>query len=84
MATVPDVILLGNAYQDVYAATSIAVGTAVKLQNKSSTPILLQIITAQPAVSSSNGFIIPPLGFFDVPTSTTGLWAKGNGALAVA
>lgn len=79
-----DVVLTGTAYQNIYAATSITVGTAVTLQNKSSTPVTIQFASSAPLTSSTNGFVIPPLGFFSVPASVVGLWAKGTGALAVA
>lgn len=84
MATTPDVTLTGTSFQDLYAASGIAVGTVVRLQNKSSQPILIQNILAQPTSNSTDGFVVPPLGFFDTTGTYLGLWAKGVGTVAIA
>ena len=83
MATLPDVNLLGTAYQNLYAATGITVGTSVTVQNKSGYPIYLQNIAAQPDSSSTNGIILMPLGLQAVTGTIVGLWAKGTGPVTV-
>lgn len=84
MATIPDVTLTGTAYQDLYAATSIVVGTSVTVQNKSSKPIFLQNIASQPSASSTNGFTLLPNESINFTGTIVGLWAKGVGPVAVA
>lgn len=83
MATIPDVNLLGVAYQNLYAATGIVVGTAVTIQNKSGKPVFVQNIAGQPSSSSKNGFILAPYTAIDVTGAIAGLWAKGNGPVMV-
>lgn len=83
MATIPDVTLTGTAYQNVYAATGIVVGTAVTVQNKSSNVVYLQNIAAQPSSGSLNGFWLIPNEFIELTGTITGLWAKGVGRIAV-
>ena len=83
-ATIADVQLLGVAYQNVYLATSIVVGTPLILQNKSSTPVYAQIATVAPPASDRDGFLIYPGRSVTVENATEGLWAFGNGRLHVA
>ncbi len=83
MATLPDVTLTGTAYQNVYAATAIVVGTAVTVQNKGSSPILLQNIASQPSASSPNGHVLLANESIDVTGTILGLWAKGVGPISV-
>jgi len=79
MATIPDVNLLGVAYQNLYAATGIVLGTAVTIQNKSGFPVYIQNIAAQPSGSSKNGIVLEPYMLVDVTGTILGLWAKGSG-----
>ncbi|QHZ60015.1 hypothetical protein PJKIFABJ_00079 [Pseudomonas phage PE09] len=83
MATIPDVTLTGTAYQNVYAATSIVVGTAVTIQNKSGFPVFIQNIAGQPSAGSKNGFVLEPYTAVDVTGVIAGLWAKGTGPIMV-
>lgn len=83
MATIPDVILTGTVYQNLYAATGIVTGTAVTVQNKTSTVIYLQNTATQPSSGSLNGFLLLPNDFVEVTGTIAGLWAKGNGRCAV-
>ncbi|MND43738.1 hypothetical protein D3C80_345360 [compost metagenome] len=83
MATIPDVVLSGAAYQDLYAATGIVVGTAVTVQNKTSTVVYLQNIATSPTASSKNGIALQPYTMVDVTGTIVGLWAKGTGAISV-
>lgn len=83
MATIPDVQLTGVAYQNIYAATSIVVGTAVTIQNKSGFPVFVQNIASQPSTGSKNGFVLEPYTAVDVTGVIAGLWAKGTGPVMV-
>lgn len=83
MATLPDVALTGVAYQNLYAATGIVVGTAVTIQNKTGSPVYIQNIASQPSSGSKNGFVLEPYSAVDVTGVIGGLWAKGTGGLMV-
>lgn len=83
-ATVNDVILLGVVYTNVYAATAIVVGTPLVLQNKSATPIYVQIAAVAPSASDRDGFLIYPGKSVSVENATEGLYAFGKGRLHVA
>lgn len=83
MATLPDVNLLGTAYQNLYAATGITVGTSVTVQNKSSYPVYLQNLAATPDSSSKNGLLLMPYDVVPVTGTIVGLWAFGSGPVTV-
>ena len=87
--TIDDVILTGTAYQDVYAATSISVGTELILQNKSKNLMFVQISASQPTATSVNGFILLPYtegrlaSTAQIDAGETGCWIIGTGPLGV-
>lgn len=82
--TINDIILTGDAYQDVYTLSSIVIGTPLVVQNKSATNLIyLQIATTAPAASDIDGKILYPGKELFVTGATTGLWAKGLGRLHV-
>lgn len=83
MATIPDVNLLGVAYQNLYAATAIVTGTSVTIQNKSHDEVFIQNIAAQPSAGSQNGWVLEPWASVDVTGVILGLWAKGTGPVMV-
>lgn len=83
MATIPDVNLLGVAYQNLYAATGIVTGSSVTIQNKTGFPVFVQNIATQPSSGSKNGFILEPYTAVDVTGTILGLWAKGTGPVMV-
>jgi hypothetical protein len=82
-STIADVILTNSGYQDLYAATSIAVGTALFIQNKGTAPITIQLKGFQPASSSADGVQLQTYDFFVVDVGEAGVWAKGSGRLCV-
>lgn len=83
MATLPDVKLLGIAYQNLYTATGITVGTSVTIQNKSVTTVYLQNIATQPDGSSRNGLLLQPYETVPVTGTIVGLWAFGAGNITM-
>jgi hypothetical protein len=83
MATIPDVSFIPTAYTDIYAATGIAAGTQLVVQNKTNGPVNTQNTSAQPDAADNNGFMIPPMEVWRVPTGTQKAWFKGQGYLAV-
>ena len=56
--TIADVVLGGTAYQDLYDATSIAAGTTLIIQNKSTSKIWLQVKATTPAAASRAGVVV--------------------------
>lgn len=82
--TVNDLILAGTAYQNVYVGVGIVVGTPVIVQNKSSTPVYLQIAVSAPSASDKDGFLVYPGKSVFVENATEGLFAFGTGRLHVA
>jgi len=80
-ATLPD-IQIGNDWVSINAATGIAVGTAMAIQNKSTTWVLLQESTVKPNISSNNGILITDL-FHQEPSKevlsgSLEVWAKST------
>jgi hypothetical protein len=83
-ATINDVTLLGVAYQNVYTATAIVIGTPLIIQNKSSGPVYLQIATVAPSASDKDGFLVYPGKSVSIENATEGLFAFGKGRIHVA
>jgi hypothetical protein len=52
--TRPDVTLVANLWVDIYAATGIAVGTALQIYNKGNTKLCAQIKATSPSDLSSS------------------------------
>lgn len=82
--TINDIKLLGVAYQDVYTATGIVVGTPLIVQNKSASAVFLQISVSAPAASDRDGFLVFPGKSVSVENASEGLWAFGKGRIHVA
>lgn len=83
MTTINDVELSPGEYVEVYTATGITAGTQLVIQSKSRGWVNVQNRSTQPAADDHNGFIIPPMGIWRVPTGTLKAWFKGQGSLAV-
>ena len=84
--TIPDVILNGTEYQDLYSETGITVGTKLLLFNKSTSYIRVILSATQPTDNSTDGVIIEIEGAmrpFIVDAGENGCWAKGYGPLSV-
>jgi hypothetical protein len=80
--TIADTTIITGVWRDLYAATSIAVGTAVSVVNKGTNPFYIANKATAPAVPSSGAPIgIPcyPQGIYgsivSVAAGETGLWA---------
>lgn len=83
MATIPDVQLNNNEYQDLYVLTGIPTGTSVTVQNKSTSSILLQNTASRPNSTSSDGYLLMSLSVVTVAGTIDGLWARGSGKVHV-
>lgn len=79
--TRPDVSIPMNTWKDIYAVTGIAVGTAVQIYNKGSSPCLLVIKATQPTINTMG----VPLGWSDagnnryISAGESGLWVYSAG-----
>lgn len=81
--TLPDVQLSRDSYTDLYAASGIAVGAKVLVQNKSNGIVNYVISAAQPTDDDNSGNPIEPLKFLEVDAGENGLWAKGAGNINI-
>lgn len=79
--SIPDITLSGS-WVDVYAATGIAVGTAIYIQNKSSSQALIYIKSTAPT-TTSDGYAMVQFETIFIDPNESGVWAKGNGPLHV-
>ena len=80
--TLPDVPLIEGQYVDIYAATGIAVGTRVVIQNKTNGFIRVQESAAQPANDSTDGVFVETKKYV-IAIGTNGCWVKGSGDISV-
>lgn len=76
--TIPDITIQNTVYADVYAATGIAVGTSVVIQNKGNYSVYLQTTTSAPSDSSADGVLVSPLEIFIVDAGESGLFARAS------
>lgn len=78
MATIPDVLLTGAAYQNLNTASSIITGTAIVIQNKGSADVRIIIGPTIPAASSENGWLLASRSSVVVENETEIVWAKAT------
>lgn len=87
MATIPNVVLTGTAYQNLNSTTGLITGSPLVIQNKGNSFVRLVIAPSQPAASSENGYLLPSLATVIIENETDIIWAKstdlGNTALSV-
>ncbi len=87
MATLPDILLTGSAYQDLNTASGLIAGSPLVIQNKSSNDVRVIINPTQPAASSENGWLLAPRASIVVENETQVVWAKavalGNSRISV-
>lgn len=81
--TIADVTLEGSVYQDIYAATSIATGTTITIQNKTNDFVRIQVNSSQPSASSKNGYALSPLASAIIDGTPSGVWCFGVGNIMV-
>lgn len=81
--SIADIVLTGADWQDGYALSSIAVGTSVQIQNKTSGRVFVFFKATKPAVAFDQGFVLDSYDIYTVPASVTGLWLYGDGPVHV-
>lgn len=80
--TITDKTLGNTVWQSANTLSGIAVGTAMKVQNKSSKTVLLWIGT-QPVATATSGIAVPSFTTFSVPASESEVWLFGNGTVSI-
>lgn len=80
--TMQDLSLTGG-WVDIYTAASITPATALFVQNKSSTPVVLVITAEQPASDFQGGWVVEPLSSVDIDAGDSAVWIKGNGPVNI-
>ena len=87
MATLPNVILTGTAYQNLNSITGLITGSPLVIQNKGNYFVRIIVSPTLPSASSENGYLLAPLTTVVVENETDIVWAKstnlGNTALSV-
>jgi len=81
--TVPDVEVSFDEFINIYDVIQVPPGTALIVQNKGSSPAVIQNVASQPSSSSWDGMFIPQYAVWRVEAGSLGAWVKGNGPLAV-
>lgn len=79
---VPDITLTG-VWQSVYALSSITVGAAITVQNKTAQIIHVWIGASAPASGFVGGLALAPLATASLAIGASGYWALGNGPMYV-
>lgn len=80
MATsLPDLQLVASVWTEVYAATGIAVNTPLVMQNKISSPVLVQIRSTTP-VTTLDGYSLAAGGTVYLDGIMSGVWIRCNTA----
>lgn len=82
--TISDVVLNGEEYQDIYTATGISVGTAIRIQNKSIKDIQVVNSLTKPD-KDFKGFLVvaDPRFTLNIPAGEDGVWCFGLGPIGV-
>ena len=81
--SIADIVLAGAAWQDAYVLSSIAVGTTVVIQNKTSGYVSLYIKATIPLVDTSACYSMASGESLPLPASLTGIWLFGDGPVHI-
>lgn len=82
--TISSINLSGTDWQNLNTLFGITVGTAIEIQNQSSTSILLAISPTKPALDFK-GVVVPPIPseLATVDAGESSVWAIGSGPVNV-
>lgn len=81
-----DLVVNASDWTDVYAATGIAVGTAVIVHNKDRNRLLIQIKATKPVADNNSGVMLDNMASSYIDSGEAGLFVKavsGVGQYAV-
>ena len=79
MATLPDVMIPTNIWESAFTISGIAPSTSIKIVNKSSSYLLVQITSSQPDASNNSGVYLSPAPDYTSSMNVTGesqVWLK--------
>lgn len=76
--TLSDIVITNAGWTNLYTAASLTVGTGLIVQNKSGSPILLQIKATSPTASSVDGVALDMLQASEIDSGASGVWAKST------
>lgn len=77
MATLPNIEIASSAFVDLYAATSIVVGTALLIQNKGVASIRVIEDSTLPQPTDTRGVIVQPGDWLGIKAGSEGAYAIG-------
>lgn len=82
--TLPDIILNGEEYENIYSLIGIPVGTALIIQNKSIWDIQVVKKATQPPLNTK-GYIVAadPRFTLEISSGENGCWVLGKGPIKV-
>lgn len=85
--TPPSIQLTGVDWQNLNALSGLAVGTAIEVQNQSSTAVSLAVSPTKPDINDINfvGFVVPPVpaAIANIGFGEDIVWAIGVGPVSV-
>lgn len=81
--SIADIVLLGADWQDAYVLSSIAVGTTVVVQNKTSGFVSLFIKATKPTADFGAGYSLASGEALTVSAAVTGVWLFGEGPVHI-
>lgn len=82
--TIPDVILNGNEYQNLYFETGITSGTALKIQNKSIGKVQIVKSKTKPSIDTKGYILDSDVRFpLEIAAGENGVFALGKGPIHV-
>ena len=81
--TIPDITVPNNTFANINTLTGISAGTALILNNKGTSEVLVQISNTQPSATSSDGVVLPvppnTLSVMRVTAGENAVWARSLG-----
>lgn len=75
--TISDVEVNEDDWKDILPEAGLAGGVSVRIQNKSSTSVIVHFAPAKPEAKNSDGFVLQPYKDIDVANEPF-IWVKGK------
>lgn len=74
--TLPDILVDGDSYTELYAESSIATGTPILIENKGATPVRIYEGGSEPSLSNTDGVLLFPGRRTTIPSGSLEIWAR--------
>ena len=75
--TISDVEVNEDDWKDILSEAGLDGGVSVRVQNKSSTPVIVHFAPTKPDVKNSDGFVLRPYRDIDIGNEPF-IWVKGK------